>query len=448
MLVCGIDIGTTNLKVGLFDEANRLVWLRTEPTPRARDALGPVTNADALARLIEAMIVDGWRQCGKGRPIGSISTTGVGEDGIYVDAAMEPLGPAIPWFDLRARPEAQELAADIAATPRAGIAMDPTRAAPKWLWTTRNLPDQVKDARTWICLTDYPLAKWAAVPFMSDTLASRTGCFDPLARQWIAPLLAASGATVMPPILSAGGVIGPMRSATLLGTGAVDANTLLVAGGHDHPVAAHAIHRLSADARVDSLGTANVIYGDAPAFAVDHFDPWIAFMASIEGPQKLACLGVFEFTAVVNQFSGGMEAVRRVMALPQLPGGPGDLVEEHFSTERQLLEWATLNARQMLERLRGYGVPEGPVFATGGWSRSKALLELRASIFGQPICVPEERELSVLGAALFAAKAIGGSTQFETPITTIEPNEAWRTHYADVFAQFTEKRGQAQAASR
>ena len=93
----------------------------------------------------------------------------------------------------------------------------------------------------------------------------------------------------MPPVVSAGTVIGTVRGAGLRRSEAVCDNTLLVAGGHDHPVAAHAIHRLAADARVDSMGTANVIYGDAPSFAVTGYDPLISFMASIEGPEKLGC---------------------------------------------------------------------------------------------------------------------------------------------------------------
>ena len=58
MLVCGIDIGTTNLKVALFDGENRLVWLRSEATPRSRDEIGTVTDATALVGLIGAMVAD------------------------------------------------------------------------------------------------------------------------------------------------------------------------------------------------------------------------------------------------------------------------------------------------------------------------------------------------------------------------------------------------------
>lgn len=150
MLVCGIDIGTTNLKVALFDGDGRLVWIRTEPTPRTRDALGPVTDAAALLRLIETMIGQGWTELGRRAPLAAIATAGVGEDGLYVDATLEPLGPVLPWFDLRAQAEAEELAAGAAATPRAGIAMEPTRTAPKWLWTARHQPERVAVAKSWL----------------------------------------------------------------------------------------------------------------------------------------------------------------------------------------------------------------------------------------------------------------------------------------------------------
>lgn len=438
MLICAIDIGTTNLKVGLYDETNHPVWLRSEATPRVSDRLGSVTNAIALTDLIERMIIGGWHASGRGRPIVALSTSGVGEDGVYVDADLQPLGPAIPWFDMRAQAEADELAQGASATPRAGIAVDPTRTAAKWLWGARNIPEMAEQAASWICLTDYPLVRWAGSSFMSNTLASRTGCYDPVVGEWIEPLLAACRAPHLPRVSAAGDVVGTLRSRTLLESGVADSNTLVVAGGHDHPAAAYAVHGLSHDARVDSMGTANVVYGDAPPFALDRFDPAIAFMASIEGPQKLACIGVFEFTATVNRFPGGIDAVRKAMALPRLPGSPATSLARPIASERQLLEWATLNARRMLERLGGYGVPEGPIYATGGWARSTALLELRASIFGAPIHVPEEKELSLLGAALLAAKACGGSTLFDTPITIVEPNRKWTAPYADLFAQFTE----------
>jgi len=436
MSICGIDMGTTNLKVALFDDANRMIWIKSVPTPRIEDRFGVATDVRKLVEMVEDLVIEGWAETGRRGPILAISTAGVGEDGVYVGENLEPIAYSIPWFDMRASAEATELAQSDAATPSAGIEMEPTRTAALWLWTSKIMPETSRQADRWLCLTDYPLAKWAKKDFVSDTLASRTGCFNPTTREWIEPLLRESRAPALPHVVPAGTVIGTMKSERLLASGAVDANTLLVAGGHDHPVAAHAIHKLAADARVDSLGTANVIYGDAPRFETTAFDPQIAFTASIEGPEKIACLGVFEFTKTVNQFPGGVEAIRREMALAKISGMPGNPAGRQFNSERQLLEWATFNARFMLDRLAQYGVPEGPVYATGGWSRSRALLELRASVLGREIYVPEERELSVLGAALFAAEATGRKTAFETPVSVVEPDRSWTAPYEDFYGEF------------
>ncbi len=53
---------------------------------------------------------------------------------------------------------------------------------------------------------------------------------------------------------------------------------------------------------------------------------------------------------------------------------------------------------------------EEPDLCDGRLESLARLLELRASIFGQPVHAPAQKELSVLGAALFAASAAGHST--------------------------------------
>ena len=82
MLFCGIDIGTTNLKVGLVDESARVVWLRSVPTPRLAPDTYLAVDGKALVSLIERVIIEGWSQVGKGAPLAAIATTGVGEDGV------------------------------------------------------------------------------------------------------------------------------------------------------------------------------------------------------------------------------------------------------------------------------------------------------------------------------------------------------------------------------
>ena len=58
------------------------------------------------------------------------------------------------------------------------------------------------------------------------------------------------------------------------------------------------------------------------------------------------------------------------------------------------------------------GVPEAPIYATGGWARCPALMQQRANVFGEPIMIVDEPELVALGAALFAAQAAGAAPTF------------------------------------
>lgn len=127
MLVCGIDIGSTNLKVGLADGAGQLRQTEIVPTPRTHDELGPAADPAQLLRRIEDLLLRAWRKAGGGEPIAAICTTGVGEDGLLLDDDLRPLAPVIPWFDRRASADADQIRASAAATRQAGIAMDPTR---------------------------------------------------------------------------------------------------------------------------------------------------------------------------------------------------------------------------------------------------------------------------------------------------------------------------------
>lgn len=443
---CGIDIGSTNIKVVLADEAGRAVHTRSVATPRVHDEVGPVTDAAALVSLLELMIIAGWREVGDGTPLLAIAAAGVGEDGVGVDADLRPLGLALPWFDTRAAGEAAELRQSPAATPRAGIAVGIDRTAAKWLWLRRQRPLDLRSAHQWIALTDYPAVWWSGTPFMSGTLAPRTACYDVYSRCWIEPLLEAAGAPPLPPLRLAGRTIGTMRFGPLIESGAASAGTLLVAGGHDHPVAASAIRRLAPSARVDSMGTANLVYGEASGLAEPRLDPFMAFSLPPSGAPGVACLGVTELSAALEAVRGSDGELRRALDAPQLPGQPMTVADASGGSPqaliRQALERASLHARRMFIAIDGAGAPAGPIYATGGWARSRAFLQLRASVFGQPIHVIDEPELTGIGAAYLAFEAAQGVTprlEATRSVSTIDPVAAWVPVYEASFPSVSRK---------
>lgn len=414
MLVCGIDIGSTNLKVGLSDGAGRLLQADIVPTPRTRDAFGPVTDPAQLVQRVEDMILRAWHNLGSRVPIAAIATTGIGEDGVLIDADAHPLDHVIPWFDRRASSDVATLKVDPAILARAGIAMEPTRTGAKWLWLAQQRPDLVAAAQCWVALTDFPLIRWGAAPFISETLAARTACYDPFRREWIDALLAACHAPPVPSACPAGTIAGQMNSARLIASGAVTRDTLLIAGGHDHPIAASAIRRLDGAARIDSLGTASVLYAETTEFSPENPDPMIACSVPVAGGDGVALIGVFEFADALDAV-GSPRAVRHFLSMTPLSGQPELPVMAGSRSIRGVIEAASMTARAVLDGFAARGVAPGPIYATGGWSRSQGLLQLRASVMGQPVLTASEPELGLVGAALIAADAAGGGSQFARP---------------------------------
>ena len=184
------------------------------------------------------------------------------------------------------------------------------------------------------------------------------------------------------------------------------ARTVIAAGGHDHPIASSAIQRINPQARINSMGTANAIYGETrdlhPDLAGSNLD---ASVPALGGP-GISLIGITEFSATLLESFGGESAVRNYLALPHLPeAGTGG---GEASRLRTVLEDLALQARHYLLAMDKAGVPPGPIFATGGWSRSVALMELRASVFGAAVTVIDEPELAGLGAALLAQEAATG----------------------------------------
>lgn len=425
MIACGLDIGSTNVKAVLAGEDGRTLWVKSVPTRRVDDGLGTTTDATALIGLLEDLVIEGWQAVGKGKPLAAISSAGIGEDGVCAGDQLQSLGLVIAWFDKRAMAEVERFRQAFHFT-RA----DFHTTAAKWMWMRQHRAEEIGGATLWIALSDYASSLWCGAPFMSETLAARTGCYDLVNRRWSEAALAFAGAPPLPRILKTGAVAGTAGPGRLRDAGAVSSATLIVAGGHDHPIASSAILRLNESARIDSLGTANALYGETrvPSPAIDpSLEETVPAMC---GP-GLALVGVTEFGLTLEkQFS--KDAVRSLLALPRLPGAPDPQGDDETSCIRRVLEDMALRGRGFLRCFDRAGVARGALYATGGWARSTALMELRASVFREPVTVVGEPELVGLGAALLGLEAASGRSVSFTPagIDVIDPLGRWAEAYA------------------
>ncbi len=399
-LFCGIDVGTTNLKVLLLGESGKTLWVKSVPAPHLHDGLGVVTDATALVATTETLIIEGWKALGQGRAITAISAAGIGEDGVATDADLKPLGHAIQWNDRRGESYANALGQTETAKRHPAIVMDFTTSAGKWAWLNQHKPRELSRAKHWLTMTDFALATWSGTPFMSATLAPRTGCFDVFSRSWLPELLQQSQSPPLPKLIEAGGIIGSMRNGCLTAAGAADANTLLVAGGHDHLIAASAVRRILKDARIDSMGTANATYGETATLTPDHDKQGLYVTLPISGAKGAAVIGMTEFSVTLGHCVKDVSALFKILLThDKVSDIPTDIRTALAAMARQTTyHWSAMTKA---------GVPPAPIFAMGGWSRCPALMQMRANIFTEPITVVDEPEMVAMGAALFAAQGSG-----------------------------------------
>jgi xylulokinase len=89
----------------------------------------------------------------------------------------------------------------------------------------------------------------------------------------------------------------------------------------------------------------------------------------------------------------------------------------------------------MLQAVHDIGSPGARVYSVGGWARSKALLQLRASVLGEPLVTIEEQELTALGAALTARDVVipGTAMKFQRDTHVTNPDPDWQARYERMF---------------
>ena len=155
---------------------------------------------------------------------------------------------------------------------------------------------------------------------------------------------------------------------------------------------------------------------------------------------------MYELAAAIAPLRRDPDLVTAALSLDRLSGVPPaanvaawtlSAGDPTIADVRTGLEDVSLRARRMLDAILEAGAPAGPIFATGGWSRSRGFMELRASVYGQPITVVDEPELTAVGAALVSAEGAGNAgVRFGDGLrrTVVEPVTDWVGLYEALYA--------------
>lgn len=438
-VVLGVDLGSTATKVVAVDRAFRLVGtverasgMRTASDGEAvHDPESVLAGAiDALRESVQACAAGGYRVRG-------LSFSAALHTLLALDAAGEPLTPALSWADSRSTRTARRIrAAHGAELHRAtGTPVHPMSPLAKLAWFEEEEPTLLREAATWCGLKDFVVSRFTGRRVTDLSCASATGLLDMAGTAWHPLALATAGVSPhqLPDLVAPTAVLS--LGAEIAGLVGLPAGLPVAAGAGDGPLANLAVGAVRPGTAALSVGTSGAlrVIRDRPGVD-DGCRVFCYYLA--DGLWVLG--GAVSNAGVVAQWAAetfGDVPIEQLLAEAARiePGAEGLIALPHLLAERA--PWWNPDTRGALIGLRrGHGraaitraMVEGvgqqlalvrdsvlaagaqvtTVRATGGALRSPLWEQVLAAALGTPLEVIDDSAGSGFGAALLVWRALG-----------------------------------------
>jgi sugar (pentulose or hexulose) kinase len=190
VLVYAVDVGTSNLKVVLYDDQLRRLAIASAPAAYARAGVrvefDPLQTFSTVLDLIGRCGVDAGNTSGHDAVI---ALTGQAESLVLVDRHGTPVRPGMSWLDDRATGEAAELAERFDADQAFAITGEPTPSstwpAAKLRWLRRHEPEVLGATRSVLMIKDDLIRRLTGIAVGEVTTRGFTYLWDvPAGRYW------------------------------------------------------------------------------------------------------------------------------------------------------------------------------------------------------------------------------------------------------------------------
>ncbi len=463
----GADVGTTSVKVALFDADGASLAQWSSALSTARPRAGYVEqNPDDWIEATVAGLADVLDGVGEGA-VAAVGLCSQVNTHAFVDANGKALAPAIVWQDGRAAEDAAKLDRLVPEAQRlawwgAPLPIDASHVLSRIAWMARVHPEIWRRTRWVMAPKDYCLLKLTGEA-VADPLSS-FGVVDSYLRPIRALIdLVPGAAERLPPLKGVTECVGRI-GAGLPGAGApivnatMDAWAGMIGAGAGRDGAAAYLSGTSEVGGIVSLTripTAGVIAFPQCEGVTLHAGPTQA------GGASLAWFGALVGRSgdEISQLAAQSDAARPVpIFLPHLQGERAPLwdIDARASfagldgsmglseLARSVLEGVAYSVRLLMGALEASsGVTPARLRHAGGGARSDVWCQIRADILGRPIDRVENLDSGVVGAAMLAGLGIGAFASIEEAVDgmsrlerTFEPNPARKALHDEGFARY------------
>lgn len=446
------DVGTTSVKVALFDRAGRLAAKSIVDYPLETPG---VNRYEADPERYWNAVADGVRdvvlRSGADRAaIRTVSGCSQGETVVLLGADDRPVRRAIVWLDQRARAEVAELARLVDNDELYRVTgltdMDPTWTAPKLLWVRTHEPEVFRAVRRALWVEDWIAFRLTGRACSTPNLLSSSLFVDVHAKAYWPKTVEAVGMDGrLPEIVESGAAVGTVLPAVAADLG-LPPGTLVVKGSMDQAASALGAGNIVPGIVTETTGSVMAIGVTSrtadPAAAVrlpyqPHVVPGYLYLPYVQTAGSAYKWWRDQFSPVeVAKAGGDLEAAYGVMneLAAGVPAGSEGLVflpflagagtPENDPDARGVFHGLTLKhgrghcaraiqesiaylLRKILADFARSGSTFTEVRSMGGGARSDLWLQIKADVTGLPIVRMQEEETSTLGAAILAAVRCG-----------------------------------------
>ncbi|MFP5283772.1 MAG: xylulokinase [Actinomycetes bacterium] len=483
-MIVSHDLGTTGNKATLVDADGRVLASRTATY---RTDFGPRGKAEQDAeqwwRALCSATVDLLDQARvPASAVEVVSFSGQMMGAVLLDAAGDPVRPAIIWADTRSSAQCAQLVARIGMAEGyriTGHRLNPTYSLTKTMWVRDTEPGAFARATALVQAKDFVAHRLTDELATDPSDASSTNAYDQTAGTWSAELIEAAelDPRLFPPVLPSTTVVGRVTDSAARATGLL-AGTPVVLGGGDGPMGA--------------LG-AGIVSPESGAYCYPGSSSWVSVAADapLHDPAMRSMTfnhvvpGRYVPTATMQAGGASLEWVVETLA-PGDPGGYRRLLGEaaqvpaaedglyflpHLLGERSpywnpaaravfaglgrhhgpahltraVLEGVAFNLYTGLRAFVENGTAVASVDAIGGAANAALLLQILADVWGVPVTRRKlVDEATALGAAIVGGVGVGIFDDFgvaarvSETVATVTPDPAATARYAQAYALFLE----------
>lgn len=445
MRLLGIDIGTTHIKVGLFEYDGTLVQLavhhnKSHLNKQGHSYYDPEEMWDTVTRAIQEVTTDQHLK------IVSVGITSMAESGVLLAPNTgEYRSHVIPWFDRRTESIAsviQQQLDPVEHFKKTGLRHSYKYGLAKLLWLKKQNPDIMKNAM-WLSTSDFIAYKLTGKIGTDYSLAARTFAFRIDRKEWDRSLIRHFGLneSLFPEAKPSGTIIGEIPSNDLKEIG-LEKGVPVAVSGHDHVCAALAVGAVEPGAVLDSIGTAETLVGslDELSLGRKEYDSGFNFGCHVL-PHQFFWMGAIQSSGgsvewLRNQLSSEILSYKEIEDLldrttkdptgilyyPYLAGSgspqidhqakgafiglkathnKGDLIKAVLEGTAYELEFM----RRSVEDMQEYKI--STLLAVGGGTKNYHWMQIKSDVTNCKISIPSVSEATLLGAAMTAGLGCG-----------------------------------------